>query len=240
MIIGVIGDIHGRNCWKEFVKDQTIDKWVFIADYVDSFDIPDIFQYHNLLEIITFKKENSDKVELLIGNHDWQYIFINNRTNCSGFQPKMANIFYTAFLEHKDLFNIAYKYKDHLFTHAGVTTEWFDLAKDSLLRYGMEEDLSNIDEALNNLRFTKDKELYDYKGIRSTGMYIAGSPIWCDEKEMINMPLKGFVHIVGHTNISSKIKYDEKENVVFPFINNVYFTDCLAEHQHFLKLEALY
>ena len=236
MKIGIIGDIHGRDIWKEFVKDETIDKWVFIGDYVDSFDISNIFIYHNLLQILEYKKQNPDKVELLIGNHDWQYIFINGRTNCSGFQSSMANNYQNVFVENRDLFKMAYKYKYHLFTHAGVTTEWFDLAKESLLRYGLEEDLSNIDETLNNLKYTKDKELYDYKGTRSTGEYIPGSPIWCDEKEMLNNPLSGFIHVVGHTNISHKMKVDS-ECAFFPFKNNVYFTDCLSDHQHFLKLE---
>ena len=78
-----IGDIHGRNTWKnpvfgsvmdyeqwrrevdngivEFMADQypklqSLDKIVFIGDYVDSFDISNVDMLRNLEEIIHFKK----------------------------------------------------------------------------------------------------------------------------------------------------------------------------------------
>jgi len=33
--IAFIGDIHGKSVWKKFVKDPTIDLFVFVGDYVD-------------------------------------------------------------------------------------------------------------------------------------------------------------------------------------------------------------
>ena len=35
----LLGDIHGRNIWKEIIKKETPDRVVFIGDYFDSFDI---------------------------------------------------------------------------------------------------------------------------------------------------------------------------------------------------------
>ena len=35
----VIGDIHGRDVWKEIVFQEQADRVIFIGDYFDSFDI---------------------------------------------------------------------------------------------------------------------------------------------------------------------------------------------------------
>jgi predicted phosphodiesterase len=34
----VIGDIHGRDSWKQIIKDQNPDRVVFMGDYFDSYD----------------------------------------------------------------------------------------------------------------------------------------------------------------------------------------------------------
>lgn len=73
MKIITIGSIHGRDSWKEIVK-QDFDKVIFIGDYFDSFDIPFKDQLQNFQAIIAFKKQNPDRVVLLIGEHDYQYL----------------------------------------------------------------------------------------------------------------------------------------------------------------------
>ena len=37
-----IGDVHGRNTWKQIVEQEQPDTVVFVGDYFDSFDIPGI------------------------------------------------------------------------------------------------------------------------------------------------------------------------------------------------------
>ena len=73
-----IGDIHGRDVWKEIVKKHSdADVFVFIGDYFDSFDIGGLEQLHNVKDIVEFKKSQeldpNKKVYLLIGNHDIHY-----------------------------------------------------------------------------------------------------------------------------------------------------------------------
>ena len=52
-----IGDIHGRNVWKEIVEEhKDADNIVFIGDYFDSFNIPGVVQLNNAKEIVEFKK----------------------------------------------------------------------------------------------------------------------------------------------------------------------------------------
>ena len=47
-----IGDIHGRDTWKQIVDEHDdADNIVFIADYFDSFNISGTVQLHNIKEI---------------------------------------------------------------------------------------------------------------------------------------------------------------------------------------------
>ena len=78
MKIAIIGDLHGKNCYKKLLKDKidSFDKIIFMGDYSDDswITFTDKEIVDNLKEVIEFKKKYKDKVELLIGNHDFQYI----------------------------------------------------------------------------------------------------------------------------------------------------------------------
>ena len=100
MLIGTIGDIHGRTSWKEMIKNDKVEKWIFLGDYCDSFDISDEKIKENLIDIINFKKAFPDKVVLLLGNHDVMYYnppadIFNYR--CSGYRPQMHFDLYDTF-----------------------------------------------------------------------------------------------------------------------------------------------
>jgi hypothetical protein len=129
-----IGDIHGRDIWKdithgdlldfiswktsveeggdpysEFWKDLpfwSADRVIFIGDYVDSFDVGDNHMIQNLKDIIFFKKACPDKVVLLLGNHDIQY-FIQDQI-CSGYRPGVAYIFKTLFEDNMEFFQVSH------------------------------------------------------------------------------------------------------------------------------------
>jgi hypothetical protein len=70
-----IGDIHGRDSWKDIINDNVFDKVVFLGDYFDSREeISGAKQLYNFKEILQFKKYNIDKVVLLVGNHEFHYL----------------------------------------------------------------------------------------------------------------------------------------------------------------------
>ena len=73
-MILVCGDIHGRRFWKKPCENiEDYDKVIFLGDYLDPYDfegITVIDAIKNFEEIIEFKKNNVDKVILLLGNHD--------------------------------------------------------------------------------------------------------------------------------------------------------------------------
>ena len=88
MRIIALGDTHGRTDWKEIIAKETFDKIVFHGDYFDTHDkISFEQQMNNFIDIINYKRENVDKVILLLGNHDHHYLASTNVTG-SGLQKK--------------------------------------------------------------------------------------------------------------------------------------------------------
>lgn len=69
----ILPDIHARKFWKEPCKDiGNYEKVVFLGDYLDPYGFEGITvedAIENFNEIIDFKKKNSEKVVILLGNH---------------------------------------------------------------------------------------------------------------------------------------------------------------------------
>jgi len=104
-----IGDIHGRDDWKDKVNyalTHFVNKIIFIADYVDSFDIDPCEILYNLKEIIEYKKKYPEKIILLLGNHDYAYVF--GYSNISGYNYTIQYDYKQLFQENWDLFDIAW------------------------------------------------------------------------------------------------------------------------------------
>jgi len=53
-----IGDIHGRDIWRQILDKEQPDTVVFVGDYFDSFDIPGLDQIYNFQNIIHWKLDN--------------------------------------------------------------------------------------------------------------------------------------------------------------------------------------
>jgi hypothetical protein len=108
------------------------DKIIFIGDYVDSFTIASDSILKNLQDLIACKRLFPDKIILLLGNHDIQYI---TGRYCSGFRAEMETDLKELFHLHADLFQLAYEHEfkhefkgsnKFIWTHAGVTQQWYD------------------------------------------------------------------------------------------------------------------
>lgn len=67
------GDIHGRKFWKKPCENiEPYDKVIFLGDYLDPYGFEGISIEEcipNFKEILELKKNNMDKVVLLLGNH---------------------------------------------------------------------------------------------------------------------------------------------------------------------------
>lgn len=208
----VIGDIHGESCWKEIVERHPGEKYIFLGDYCDPYN-QDLFEddvLNNLSQIIKFKQEHRDNVILLLGNHDMQYID-DTAELCSRYMVRINNEIEELFKENKDSFQKIHSEGDLLFTHAGISQNWFNTNFANMDKGDILEIINNHDNA----------GVLHHCGKARGGRMPYGGIFWADKNEMCN-PLNGFIQIVGHTRVPDiSLKCIDENTAIF-------FCDCLA------------
>lgn len=229
MVILSISDIHGSYTWRDAPLND-VDHVVFTGDYVDSplYDNDEIVA--NLEAIIRYKKKHSDRVTLLIGNHDAQYIHYPFYA-CSGFngsiQPRLTQLFN----ENRLLFQVAYQQGPILFTHAGVSAGWLarllSKTQQADLLFTPADDLAGF---LNDVHRNKATRKYLFEvGPPRGGFAPYGGPVWADRSETSVDLLAGFHQIVGHTPVQD---FDTIGDVNA----SITYTDVLRTKTDFFRL----
>lgn len=221
MKIIALGDTHGRKAWEKIVADNDFDKVVFLGDYFDTHEgVPADMQIIVFQELISFKRQNLEKVVLLLGNHDYHYID-PTWEKYTGFQPAYAeeigNLLIDA-LEEK-LIQITYTWKQYVFIHAGLTKTW---CMDNRV------DLKDLERSLNGL-FISDPEAFMFTcGIFGdpSGDDTMQSPIWVRPRSLLKDRLDKFIQVVGHT---------PQDNV--RVTDGIVFIDCLGTCMEYLVIE---
>ena len=209
----IIGDLHGKDCWQE-ININKYDKVIFLGDYVDHWTLPDRFIYQNLLNVIELKKQQPEQVELLLGNHDVQYLHYPHYL-CSGFRPTMQRSLTFLFGENRDLFNVAYQKGKHIVSHAGITNKWYKDFLDIRLVQQISDEQDTVADLINKIEKTAQRWLLHQAG-SSRGGEGPGGITWADRKEMIADMLNGYHQIVGHTVISKvEVAHDANKSTTF-------------------------
>ena len=205
---------------------------IFLGDYLDPYGFENITvpeAIENFKEIIDFKKENGDKVVLLLGNHDMPY-FSKKYFGLSFYHCRHSMIHHKEisklFRENRELFSIAHVEGDIIFTHAGIESVWLsDYVKcDS-------DNINVICHTLNSLLTSDDgmKKLFMIGSSRG-GRDRHASCIWADVHDMMwdvdgssedvdgssDKPVHKFKQVFGHTlqafyGKDGKIEYDDAE-----------------------------
>lgn len=193
----VLGDIHGRACWKSIIKKEQPDLTIFLGDYVSSHEgISAAEQIQNLELILKYKEENMDNVILLRGNHDMQHLGYS-WASCSGFfQPTEAYM-----MKNKKRFlkltQWLYERNGILFSHAGVSKEW-------MKNIGL-DDVNKINELepSEKFGFTPCK-FSDYTGTSAT------QPLtWIRPSTLCDYAIEGYTQVVGHTPTRQIVEVQE-------------------------------
>jgi hypothetical protein len=216
MKLVAIGDIHGRDYWKQIIdQEQDADIFVFVGDYFDSFTIKGPEQINNFLDIVEFKKTTNKEVILLIGNHDYHYYPGIEDNGTSGYQTLMAPSIKHVIDNNKQYLQAAYQVGEFVFTHAGLSSEWLD---DNIVMW----DVPNLAMYVNDLFYYQPQKLAyrPYKQVGSTVYGVGGygsetfqGPIWIRPKALMaankstqdgkltnKETLKNFIiQVVGHT-----------------------------------------
>lgn len=93
-----VGDTHGLDVI-DTIKEGLKNFYdiVCCGDYVDSFFVPAREQLYNLNNLCVIARENKDRITLLLGNHDYSYLY--GLSDISGYQYLKAH-------EYKKYFKI--------------------------------------------------------------------------------------------------------------------------------------
>lgn len=177
-----------------FFKDYPYyqyDKIVFIGDYVDSFTLSNVVIKKNLEDIIYFKKILGDKVILLWGNHDVQYLLPGH--TCSGYRPEARYDLGDLFRNNKELFQLSFQIEKYLWTHAGLTKPILKLLKN----YEFLKDLKTESEILNTAFDYEVPEIFQVDRI-SGGIHKNAGPLWIRPNQLKDDGVN-LNQIVGHT-----------------------------------------
>lgn len=217
----IIADIHGRPLWKQIVQQENdADRFIFLGDYFDSFDIPGIKQIDNFLDIMEFKDHSGKEVITLIGNHDIHYFPHSEDSATSGYQAVMAPSIRYAIEHHKGDMLMAYKMGEFVFSHAGISSEWMD---DKFVKWDHTTMVDQINDLLHYQPLSLEYRSFKYYNYgepneratlsRGYGDETYQGPLWIRPKALMQAnkdtqngkytnkeTLKNFViQVVGHT-----------------------------------------
>lgn len=222
----IIPDVHGRDFWRDaipYIEEGKTDI-IFLGDYVDPYPSEKISQdkaFETLLEIIDLKKKYTERITLLLGNHDLGYInpeicmcrhdFLNGQ--------KITDTLF----ENKDCFEIIcekeYNGIEYIFSHAGITKEWEKMVSEEFIY-----EMNNIwHSGKNSDRFPELEAKLSIVGYSRGGWYKTGSVVWADLRESAYDPAyQNKRQIFGHTMMKT------------PYIHKL--MSCV-DNQHIWKLE---
>ena len=235
-----IGDIHGRDIWKQIVEAEAdADKIVFVGDYFDSFDVPGVVQLQNFLDIIEFKKNTDKEVVLLFGNHDYHYMPGFTGMGYSGYQGALAFQFRDAIDQNLEHLQMAHLHENILCSHAGVSVEWledkFGKEKDDSM-YGWHcDDLNGVQSIVDliNDYFRNKPSIFEFSA-RAWDPYgdnTFQTPIWVRPRSLMvankdSSLKKRVAQIVGHTGVNNI--FDSFNASKKSMGNKYYLIDALA------------
>ena len=203
MKLCIISDVHGSSSWQNIVdyEFENVDHFIFLGDYFDDKSgISDAeMQIDNFLSIVDFA-DDYGTVDLLIGNHDLQYI---GGARCSDFDSAISSSLQDDLIEliRNKKIKVCIQYGNYLFSHAGISKEWMK-----------EKSVYNLSDI--NERFYQNLLIVDF--VNKFNNDISGndsyqSPLWIRPDALIKTAIPNICQVVGHSRIK-EISTIENEN----------------------------
>ena len=204
-MILIIPDVHGRSFWRSAIKKHfdECEHVVFLGDYIDPYDWEGISKEDaicNLQDIIEFAEEHKDKVTLLLGNHDITYVspYFLKYADGGRHDKSRHTIIEGIFKASEPLFHLGWTTtlgdKKYLFTHAGITSYWYEKYQ-SLIGEINQENLDSLLKSDNGI-----KALCEV-GRNRGGFTPSGSVVWADvyEHDHEKCEIDDYYQIFGHS-----------------------------------------
>lgn len=235
MKILVIPDIHQTEHYKKPLKElyDSVDKVIFLGDYFDFHDPEGVVDtskaIENFNDICKLAKDNPDKVDALIGNHDDEYI-TDDMTNT--YQYHNETLIGKAILSNLDVLKVAVMYDDWLFSHAGVSDVFLYLNGLATNNNGKFIPIEGYVEELNKKlhRDGADFLVYSRFDISHYGDDKTQTPTWIRPNSLLSNCAHN-KQVVGHTAVGS----GRKKPAFFEYRGNkVIFLDTDTKDQYFV------
>ena len=219
----ILGDIHGRTCWKDIIKKESPDLTVFLGDYVTSHEnIPEEIQINNIIEILDYKKSNLTNCVLLRGNHDLQCLYWNSGAWACYPEPsrKLLEFYSSDKFREEFLDNTQWIYiepgDDTIYSHAGISKTWL---KDTDI-VDIENDFFYLEPTENLFGFRPDS-IFDNSGDSKTQ-----SCIWIRPQSLVEDPIDGYNQVIGHSTVHT---ITDIKKLVPSLKNSIWLCDCLPD-----------
>ncbi len=191
MKILVIPDIHGKfddafSVINEH-KDH-VDKVVVLGDYVDGYEqgLDNDSLVNDFWMLCEMARKEPDKFCLCLGNHDMSYISSGrDAIYCSRHHGDMANYYREMFRDNLDILNVVYLIDGCLFSHAGVTMDFYKRVVKSFeenhCHYKLTtDDINKLDVCaeITYQRYNKDCSLERIAQLKLKGEYWSESELY--------------------------------------------------------------
>lgn len=193
----VIPDIHCRKFWMN-INPEDYEKIIFLGDLVDPYPEEEdlVTPQESIANVFNLAEKYKDKVEILLGNHGYHYIF-DRAIQSTRFDKKIASELREMYMDDLDKIKLAISYDNKIFSHAGIVDGWLDVPLENAVEYLNEKPISEYIDKLNQISF--------YRG----GWYSKGSCIWADVREHLTAdynPIKYPIYqVFGHTRAAKPI-----------------------------------
>lgn len=230
----IIPDVHGRSFWKKpvnYVLENNKDAHiVFLGDYTDPYngEIDKVTKeaitkedgFKSLKEVIEVKKNNPDRITLLLGNHDLGYVngYICNTPKRIDYKNRIE-IKHTI-IDNIKLFDLAYETEINgqkfLLSHAGVTARWVPKCEELLRQYdrGFKFSVDGINRILHTQIGTNREanlvSVLSYCSFFRGGDDDCSSIVWGDIGDHLEEGSErwaddnGYIQVFGHTQLNTE------------------------------------
>lgn len=196
----ILGDVHGRSCWKDIIEKENPDRVIFLGDFVTTHELYTADdQLKQLNEILEYKRSHPDTI-ILRGNHDLDGLCYHWASCYPQPDRKVRQVMdHTKPLGQEFLRLSQWIHvetiggKPYIFAHAGVTMNW--------LAEVLKLDISDIPAALEQINAMEPTKNFGFTGGRwdNYGTDPQQSCTWVRPDTLAEYAIPGYNYVVGHT-----------------------------------------
>ena len=204
-----------RNGYGFDIDPDNFNYVIFLGNYVGE-TVDWQRQLDNLTKLIKLRRAYKNVV-LLIGNMDYQYIDLDPRFRCTGFQAAHYAAFHALFRDNVELFQFAFQLGNYIFSHAGISKKFLTAIRERT--GGLYLNMKTFADDFNRYAVTLDETFYC--SLFSGGCDPFDGPLWIQPEQLLNdLPNEQLFQVVGHQQRGFMANAFFQQNIV-KFCNDI-------------------